>query len=439
MELRDIKHLPAVLQERETRRVKFYRTSRGYSTNTGNYVHIPNWKPEYFFCSPLFQDKYEVRTWGDLFEFLDKYGFCPDLSFSLLFDYGFKFNQRTWCWENSRGVDFLRKPILKIEAFSGGEGMPRERPSRIQALGLEVQPVFHGLLSNPDNITVQYTEGPVTDLPLWMCRKNRHSFTPDEFKYFSLPNERTRRYFGMEIEMLTEYSPLELQLIATELEPKQDPFFYFVHDGTIMSHAPSGERMTALELVTMPATRKYFKKYMRVFFQKLSKLEGGLGLFKTNSGCGIHVHVSRSGFYDRFHVKKFVAMMNQYDKTNSELISHLGRRPFSEYNKPNTRQTGMTVAYRLKQPVSSEFNFSSVDKYSTCRLTSATAEVRIFASKFELEHILYCIDTVQLMIEFTEKLPIRNIGSPRFKPSFLSFLKHHPEYSHVTKELKECA
>lgn len=278
-----------------------------------------------------------------------------------------------------------------------------------------------------------------TSIPNWWFEHRNYSFRP-EFVFNSLPKERHSLFFGLELEVSTRLSTKEMQKIVTEVEPKQEPFFYFKQDSSI-----SGQYSNKIEIVTMPCTPSYLKKNFKIFFKKLEDLCAAKGVslgdvfdMSQQLSNGIHIHVAneafvQSSYRDNRHKNKFLTAFNQWDKTFQDFLMKVTKRPTSikdsTYCHVHPGMDGYTLARRLARGTN-----GSHDRHSSCHETGNTVEVRVFYGLPDIKHILSCIEFTQAMFHFTQYAPISSFGAS-FATVFTNWLSKQPGYRSIKESI----
>jgi len=356
-----------------------------------------------------------IKTVGDFIHFLNGIGWNSTLQ-TLLSPRGVTFDPNRWVWGTRENDD----TDLMIRTYCSNGNSVLDLPDMEESL------VFKDVTCMGLGTKFKFKRQKAPSSPQWMYEKQHYKFTPNQFDFKKLANEHSPDYLGLELEVGSDVSMATLQAVVCDVEPKQEPFFYFKHDGSIDMYTED-----RFEIVTQPCSPRYLRKNLKIFFEKLEKL-GLLDKIHTNSSCGVHVHTDSEAFNSELHRKKFITVFNQYDKTNKDFIQKLGRRMFTNYCKNSPSMEGLTVPRRIRRGLYA--NGHSSEKYSSCRQTNSTIEVRIFKGEFNYEHVKYCIDTVLAMKDFCEKLPLRLISSPLFKSEFLSWLRGS-KYMKLAKEI----
>lgn len=286
----------------------------------------------------------------------------------------------------------------------------------------------------------------VREIPGEFTVINSWRYVPEDLMFHSLKKERTKLYFGMELEMSSKIEPGDLQYIVTEVEPKQKPFFYFKSDSSV-----GGIYDYRYELVTMPCTPRFLRKNLRLFFRKLEEyikkhhpnttMSDWIDV-NTNASNGLHIHLSKDAFRgsvhgDRLWRNKFGSIWNQWDSKNLAFLHKLGKRVSTDnhYYKPHRNMRDRTLNYRLREGATC---YEHEDRYAACRETRQTVEVRIFQGMVDLRHILYCINLTVAMFEYSRNMPISALNRD-WSQHFLNYLSKRPEHRALYKEIQRCA
>jgi hypothetical protein len=283
-----------------------------------------------------------------------------------------------------------------------------------------------------------YHEGSFDDPEEQSNGVQAYNYSPEVFRFYSLPKEKTKRYFGLELEINTEIPWLELQKVLLEVEPKQEDFLYAMHDGSI-----GGDMTYRYELVTHPMTPRRMRKEFTTLFSKLEKLLTPKGkklseVFNCNNHTtGLHIHVSRDAFLGstRTHLNKFSMIWNSQIPSMIKFASSIAGRNIlgHQYCAPSHDYVGRTLAWRLK-------NEHTSGRYVACNPTTNTIEVRAFKGKPTLSNVLCCIDSVEALLDFTGQAPY-SVFNRHFSRSFYGWLKtqNKTRYRTLRSKLKENA
>lgn len=263
-----------------------------------------------------------------------------------------------------------------------------------------------------------------TGIDVQWIKLHNYSFKmePEAFGFFRTLSRESKNevtQYGMEVEVSTKLSTKEIQRIVCEVEPVQEPFFIFKSDSSV-----SGCYRNKIEIVTVPCSRRYLRQNWKIFFEKLQTLCAKRDMnisdvfdCSDDLNNGIHIHVSRSHFLSHFHSRKFVAAWNQWDKTSVDHFTEVSRRKDyrgNQYCQIDRNYEGYTLARRLKRTIHTSGR-------SVCHFSSGpTVEVRLFQGIFDVDHIIRCLDHVDAIFEFTDRIGVRCFGR--------SFIENFKEY-----------
>lgn len=264
---------------------------------------------------------------------------------------------------------------------------------------------------------------------LWEKHYNyTFKMAPEDFNFFRSVKNESNTMFGMELEVCTKLTTVEIQKIVTKVEPKQEPFFIFKQDSSITGKYPN-----LLELVTVPCTPRYLRKNWKIFFQKLEKLcrEQNMQIddvFDTskNLNNGLHIHVSNESFNDKPHYKKFLTAWNQWNRSVVNLFNTVADRPTDytkvRYCKVNHEYDGKILARRLK-------GLTQSDRMTVAHsLSGKTIEVRVYQGIFDIKHIMRCISFTEAMFEFCSIMGYSDFDK-KFVKSMSDFVRSERKYA----------
>ena len=280
--------------------------------------------------------------------------------------------------------------------------------------------------------------------PQWSDIKNyTYKMDSTDFKFFrTMKLEQIGLWFGLELEVCSEVSGAELQFIAQQVEPRQDPFFILKHDVSI-----KGVFKYRYEIVTVPCTPKYLKTNFNLLFEKLEKLaeakEKTLAeIFTVDGGeaNGLHIHVDRKAFATKSSLRKFSCMWLYPSNVTLDFLNRFGKRESSIGVNP----AGEKPAYYGPYPdFPRRFSFMKTgtiygtDRYRNLNVTRQTAEVRAFKGNFEAKHVVNCIDFTEFLVDFcntaghSDFIPIKIPSAIRRRLATTSYEN--------LKEIAECA
>jgi hypothetical protein len=234
------------------------------------------------------------------------------------------------------------------------------------------------------------------DVDIWSSRNYEgimnYSFKPSRPDFFmgSADVDDSRLFYGMELEVESMDNSMTdgMNIIKDSLAE----LVYFKADGSL-------DR--GYELVTYPFTFNYYSE--AIDFKFLSGLQE-LGYRSWSAGtCGLHLHVSRTGFGSSGHIWKFAQLI----LSNQFAWSKLAGRNSSRWASfdPETNSV-MKVLKGEKFP----------ERYCAVNLSNAdTIEVRIFRGSLNERRVRSAIESVDCAIQYTRNLSVHEINNGALK------------------------
>jgi len=257
------------------------------------------------------------------------------------------------------------------------------------------------------------------------------NYVPDEMVFMSLPKEKTKLYFGLELEVNTKLPWTDIKRVMLEVEPKQEEFLHAMSDSSI-----NGRFENCYEMVTMPMTPRRMRKEWKILFRKLgTKVKEVLGVEleevfdMDTTSTGIHIHTSTKA-YTQYQRKKFSALWNSDIPSILKTVNLLAGRDLlnTHYSRPSPAYEGRRLGYCLR-----EVRYH--DKYVACKDDGgSTIEVRVFKGTPTLANVLSCIDAVEAIFYFTLEMP-NSAFSNTFPKVFHTWLYKQSSFKY--RDLKE--
>jgi hypothetical protein len=219
-----------------------------------------------------------------------------------------------------------------------------------------------------------------------------YSFKPRRPDFFmgSADSNDSRLFYGMELEVESMENSFSdgMKVVKDSL----GEFVYFKADGSL-------DR--GYELVTYPFSFNYYSE--AIDFKFLSGLQE-LGYRSWSAGtCGLHVHISRTGFASSGHIWKFAQLIlsNQY------AWSKLAGRTSSRWASFDSETNGiMKVLKGEKFP----------ERYCAVNLSNTdTVEVRIFRGSLNERRVRSAIESIDCAIQYAGTLSVHDINQGALK------------------------
>jgi len=222
-----------------------------------------------------------------------------------------------------------------------------------------------------------------------------YSYRPDP-KFYRHPDEESHRlYFGIEIETEVRGHDYQDRTYAAEYAVKleEQGLAYLKSDGSLEC---------GFEIVTHPMTHKYYAN-AELLWEVIRKLKSDYSMMSwgTNT-CGLHVHISRTGFNSGSHQHRFLQLVYN----NKEFYELLAGRSTSHWAKFDDDVDPNTGVKSLKH----KFDQRGSDRYSAVNTNNRnTLEMRIFRGSLNPRFIKSAIDLAHASVEFTRVMSVKEV------------------------------
>lgn len=427
-----------------------YETEFFMSDGSVNFIHISD--TIFWFVNPSFMKEHGYSTFGGLLEFIKKKGVPTDSfyreSLDVIFDrdsdeegrFAYSYKLKDGFDPSAQLVSYREESSYTSEHFRY-HLLPTNNRSVEEVWSLSGRVIWNGdkfvlYISKDQRVPQEVSIS--RNLSRVFSYDFRPTFGDSEDFQFKSDRKDVGPHYGVEIELSTLISPEELQRIVVEVEPKQEPFFYFKHDGSIYAHYEY-----TYEIVTMPCKRRFLIKNLKILFDKLDRLAEDKGdtlsdYFDTQlrSNNGLHIHVEKNAFRSRLVANRFACLWNQWSRSSLSVLNALSKRPNGiqnqEYCRTHPGMNRRTLPWRLKNGAQVNDNY---ERRSACREAPATLEVRIFQGLFDLDHILNSIQAVDAMFYFAHEMSLSSFDM-RFSKAFKTWVKKKGTYVRVQNILK---
>jgi hypothetical protein len=240
-----------------------------------------------------------------------------------------------------------------------------------------------------------------------------YSYRPDAIFHSTDNNERL--FFGLEIEVEASHRLREASIYAQQLEALD--LAYLKHDGSLNN---------GFEIVTHPMSHGFFKNEAQELWDTLEQL-------RTNSNyrvkswdtktCGLHIHISRTGFNGGAHMHRFLNLVY----SNPDFYSTLAGRTSDQwakftdiYQRDYVRDANGERIYHddgrgyeiiSKRTFMHKLNTDrNSDRYSAVNTNNReTLEMRIFRGSVNGDTIKAQIDLAHASVEYTRTLTVQDV------------------------------
>ena len=236
-----------------------------------------------------------------------------------------------------------------------------------------------------------------------------YSYRPDAIFHSTDKNERL--YFGIEVEVEDSRDLSESSSYAHRLEGME--LAYLKHDGSLSC---------GYEIVTHPMSHDYYKNQASDLWDTLEHLRTYYKVKSWDtSTCGLHIHISRTGFNGGGHMHRFLNLIY----SNADFYSILAGREQSRWasfddivsNQIMYDENGNYALnehgdykYITKRDIASKLQGYNTERYSAVNTRNReTLEIRIFKGTVNTNTIKSHIDLAHASVEYTRNLTVRDV------------------------------
>jgi len=236
-----------------------------------------------------------------------------------------------------------------------------------------------------------------------------YSYRPDAIFHSTDKNERL--YFGIEMEVEDPRNLSDSSAYAHRLEGME--LAYLKHDGSLQC---------GYEIVTHPMSHDYYKNEASDLWDTLEHLRTHYRVKAWDTGtCGLHIHVSRTGFEGGAHMHRFLNLIY----SNPDLYQTLAGREQSrwatfedilsqevlrdEYGNAVLDEDGYRQYYN-KRDITSKLRGGGGERYSAVNTRNReTLEIRIFRGTINQQTVKAHLDLAHASVEYTRHMTVKDI------------------------------
>ena len=255
-----------------------------------------------------------------------------------------------------------------------------------------------------------------------------YSYKPDPI--FRVSNydtmlEAPGLWFGLELECEVSQDIGNAANKASDLED----YFYLKYDSSIGK--------PGFEIVSHPYSFEYWQDTDNKFLEYVEdiRVNHHARAWDATSSCGLHIHISRTGFTSGAHAHRFLALI--YD--NSKQMSLLGGRKGSNYAKFSDIYKFDDYGKPYKAIYDKLHNARNTDRYSAVNtLNLHTLELRWFRGTMARSGILASIQLAHASVEYTRYLTVANVrdGALRWDKFSGYVLEHRDIYPDLALKIE---
>ncbi len=228
-----------------------------------------------------------------------------------------------------------------------------------------------------------------------------YSYRPDPI--FHSTDDNSRLFFGMEIEVEADSYDTRrnaAQYAYNKLEV-ENSLAYLKNDGSLNC---------GFEVVTHPMTYDFFMNEAQEFWDTIHALKTDYGMKSwATRTCGLHIHISRSGFTNPPHLHRFLRLIY----SNQDFYQAMAGRSGSSWAKFDdvmaydnaTDKYRRTFKHKVADPTT-----TSTDRYSAVNTNNrATVEMRIFKGSINTTNVRGALGLAHASVEYTRTMSIQDV------------------------------
>ena len=234
-----------------------------------------------------------------------------------------------------------------------------------------------------------------------------YSWKPDRFIHRGLDNNKL--FFGLELEMEISNDRQEYLNASAYVADRLDKdWIYLKRDSSIGHNDGVSVGPDGFELVSHPASFQYWSEHSQKLWDTLDGLrtKHRARAWNAKSNCGIHIHISRTGFKSGAHTHRFLSLVYK----NAKYMKRFAGRDCGKYatftdvwkyDEDNTPY--MSFVDKLEKRHYSE-RMSAVNT-----LNQHTIELRFFRGTTQPKGVLATIELAHAMVEYTRDLTLSDV------------------------------
>lgn len=223
-----------------------------------------------------------------------------------------------------------------------------------------------------------------------------YSYRPDP-RFWMMPEEDTRLYFGIEIEAEVRGQDYSDRTAAAEYAAhnlENRGLAYLKNDGSLEC---------GFEIVTHPMTHAYHMQESNPLWEVVTNLKSRFSMMSWGTKtCGLHVHISRRGFTGGSHMHRFLQLVYN-NKNFYEVLAGRSSSHWAKFDDIYDNNGQKSFRHKLNDRRDS-------DRYSAVNtLNRATLEMRIFRGSLNPRFIKSAIDLAHASVEFTRVMSVKEV------------------------------
>lgn len=257
-----------------------------------------------------------------------------------------------------------------------------------------------------------------------------YSYHPDPI--FHSTEDNARLFFGMEIEVEAVGNRKDSAQYTYNRLEVENSLAYLKNDSSLNN---------GFEIVTHPMTYDFFTNQADEFWLTLDELKNKYGLKSWSTRtCGLHIHISRSGFSGGAHMHRFLNLVY----SNQEFYEAMAGRSSSNWAKfddatkynPDKNSWGKSFAHKLGDPTQ-----TSSERYSAVNTNNRhTLEMRIWRGSINSSNVRGALGLAHASVEYTRTMTLQEVkGDALTMERFTEYIRANEElYSHTIARMSRC-
>ena len=221
------------------------------------------------------------------------------------------------------------------------------------------------------------------------------------YSYHGSPNKNNPTFFKCEDEQPTYYFGIEV-----ESQGPDDNKNYLRSIKKYISLERDGSIGQGFEIISQPMSYRYWHE---VAYDKFNEAFNNLSQAGQKghdaSGCGLHIHVSRSAFVDKKAVDKFIAIINVLQKP----MEIFARRYSNSYYKYQSKLQQSNVILHPRIVEDGDYCYSSGHHCAVNNENRNTVEVRIFKSTLKFSTVMASIELVNNVVKAANDMSMKKV------------------------------
>ena len=259
-----------------------------------------------------------------------------------------------------------------------------------------------------------------------------YSYRPDPI--FHSTDDNSRLFFGMEIEVEAESydTRREAAQYAYSILEQQNSLAYLKNDGSLNC---------GFEVVTHPMTYDFFMNEAQEFWETIDALKHQFNMKSWSTRtCGLHIHISRSGFNGPAHTHRFLNLIYSNQAFYQEMAGRSASSwaKFDDATKYDAANNKWVKSYAHKVADPTTIN---TDRYSAVNTNNrATLEMRIFKGSINTTNVRGALGLAHASVEYTRTMSLQEVKDGSLTTAkLIDYINSKPElYADVITRMGKC-